>query len=371
MGDHGELLGEASKFEVKNTIKPVQDLIVHSGKIRKGIFKTGDAVLAKVETEGRADTERHHTVTHILHAALRSVLGDHVKQAGSLVTPERLRFDFTHYTALTEHEKDRIEEIVNTHIIENHPVETAEMDIDQAVASGAMALFDEKYGDMVRVVTVRDVSKELCGGTHTRASGDIGLFKIVSEAGIAAGVRRIEALAGRRAYQEVKREEKDLQEIARLLRSSDADIVGRVEKLMTQVRDMEKEIDRFKHKLQSSEAGDLIAGARDIEGVKVLVKRVDNMDPKDLRDFGDKLRDKLGSGILALGSARDDKVCLIVMVSKDLTTRFPAGRIIKDMAVILGGTGGGKPDLAQSGGKDPSKLDEALEALYAIIKEKR
>jgi alanyl-tRNA synthetase len=368
VGDRGAFLGEASKFEVKDTIKPVQDLIVHMGKIRKGTFKIGDAVLAKVEAEERADTARHHTVTHILHATLRSVLGEHVKQAGSLVSPERLRFDFTHYTAVTEREKERIEELVNERILENHPVDTVVMDIDQAIAAGAMALFDEKYGDKVRVVAVKDVSKELCGGTHARASGDIGLFKIVSEAGIAAGVRRIEALAGRRAFQKVKREEKDLREIAQLLKASDSDIVGRVEKLMAQLRDSEKELDRTKHKLQSSRADDVIGEAMEIQGVKVLVKRADGMDSKDLRDFGDKLRDKLGSGILALGSVRDDKVGLIVMVSKDLTQRFHAGKLIKEMAPILGGTGGGKADLAQSGGRDPGKLDAALEALYDAVK---
>ncbi len=296
------------------------------------------------------------------------MLGEHVKQAGSLVSPERLRFDFTHYTALSEREKERIEELVNERIIENHPVDTAVMDIDQAIAAGAMALFDEKYGDKVRVVTVKEVSKELCGGTHTRASGDIGMFKIVSEAGIAAGVRRIEALAGRRAYQEVKQEEKSLQEIAQLLKVSDSDIVGRVEKLVAQLKDSEKELDRMKHKLQSSQAGDVIGEATEIQGVKVLVKRADGMDSKDLRDFGDKLRDKLGSGILALGSVKDDKVSLIVMVSKDLTQRFNAGNLIKEMAPILGGTGGGKADLAQSGGKDPGKLDAALEALYDAVK---
>ncbi len=368
VGDRGEFLGEASKFEVTDTIKPVQDLLVHKGKIKKGTFKLGDAVLAKVETDNRADIARHHTVTHILHATLRSVLGEHVKQAGSLVSPERLRFDFTHYTALTEREKERIEELVNERIIENHPVDTTVMDIDQAIAAGAMALFDEKYGDKVRVVTVKDVSKELCGGTHTRASGDIGLFKIVSEAGIAAGVRRIEALAGRRAYQEVKQEEKSLQEIAQLLKVSDSDIVGRVEKLVAQLKDSEKELDRMKHKLQSSQAGDVIGEATEIQGVKVLIKRADGMDSKDLRDFGDKLRDKLGSGILALGSVKDDKVSLIVMVSKDLTQRFHAGMLIKEMAPILGGTGGGKADLAQSGGKDPGKLEAALEALYDAVK---
>jgi alanyl-tRNA synthetase len=368
VGDRGEFLGEASKFEVSDTIKPVQDLFVHKGKIKKGTFKLGDAVLAKVEADNRADIARHHTATHILHATLRSVLGEHVKQAGSLVSPERLRFDFTHYTALSEREKDRIEELVNERIVENHPVDTAVMDIDQAIAAGAMALFDEKYGDKVRVVSVKDVSKELCGGTHTRASGDIGLFKIVSEAGIAAGVRRIEALAGRRAYQEVKQEEKSLQEIAQLLKVSDSDIVGRVEKLVAQLKDSEKELDRMKHKLQSSQAGDVIGEATEIQGVKVLVKRADGMDSKDLRDFGDKLRDKLGSGILALGSVKDDKVSLIVMVSKDLTQRFHAGNLIKEMAHILGGTGGGKADLAQSGGKDPGKLDAALEALYDAVK---
>ena len=370
VGDQGEILGEAAKFAVMDTVKPAEGVFVHKGKMKKGGFKVGDAVLAKVNAEERMDTVRHHTATHILHATLRSVLGEHVKQAGSLVAPDRCRFDFTHYTALTEREKERIEELVNERIIENHPVAVAEMDIDQAIATGAMALFDEKYGDKVRVVTVQDVSKELCGGTHAKASGDIGLFKIVSEGGVAAGVRRIEILAGRRAYQAIRKEEQTLREIGQMLKVSDPDVAGRVERLMGQLRDAEKELDRLKHKMQSSQAGDVISEARDIKGVKVLAKRADGMDAKDLRDFGDKLRDKLGSGILALGSVKDDKVSLIVMVSKDLTSRYQAGTIIKEMAPILGGTGGGKPDLAQSGGKDPAKLDAALEALYAIV-EKR
>ena len=367
VGDKGELLGEAAKFAVTDTVKPVEGLIMHRGTIKKGTFKTGDAVLARVDADTRADTARHHTVTHILHSTLRSVLGEHVKQAGSLVSPDRLRFDFTHYTALTDREKERIEELVNERIVENHPVETKIMDIDQAIASGAMALFDEKYGDSVRVVAVKDVSRELCGGTHTRASGDIGLFKIISETGIAAGVRRIEALAGRRAYQAFKRGEQDILETARLLKSNDLDIVPRVERLVGQLRDTEKELDKLKHKFQASQAGDVISEAKTIKGVKVLVKRVDNMEQKDLRDFGDKLRDKLGSGILALGSAKDDRVSLIVMVSKDLTDRFHAGNIVKELAPILGGTGGGKPDLAQAGGKDPGKLDAALAALASVL----
>jgi alanyl-tRNA synthetase len=367
VGDKGELLGEATKFAIADTVKPVEGLFVHKGKVKKGSFKVGDAVLAKVDAEERMDTVRHHTATHILHATLRSVLGEHVKQAGSLVAPDRCRFDFTHYTALTEREKERIEELVNGRIIENHPVETREMDIDQAIASGAMALFDEKYGDKVRVVTVKDVSKELCGGTHARASGDIGLFKIVSESGIAAGVRRLEILAGRRAYQSVRKEEQDLREIGRLLKASDPDVVGRVERLMSQLREAEKDLERIKHKMQASEAGVVIEGAKVINGVKVLARRAENMDPKELRDFGDKLRDNIKSGILALGTAKDDKVSLIVMVSKDLVPKFHAGDIIKEMAAVLGGTGGGKPDLAQAGGKDPAKLDAALEALYTII----
>ena len=370
VGDKGELLGEAAKFAVSDTVKPVEGIFVHKGTVKKGSFKTGDAVLAKVEAEDRLDTVRHHTATHILHATLRSVLGEHVKQSGSLVAPDRLRFDFTHYTALTDREKERVEQLVNERIIENHPVETKVMDIDQAIATGAMALFDEKYGDKVRVVNVLEVSRELCGGTHAKASGDIGLFKIVSEVGIAAGVRRIEALAGRRAFQAVKKEEQRLREISELLKASDPDVVGRVERLLNQLREAEKELEKLKHKMQSSQAGDIISEAREMNGVRVLAKRLDNMEQKDLRDFGDKLRDKLGSGILALGSAKDGKVSLIVMVSKDLSGRFHAGHIIKDMAVILGGTGGGKPDLAQSGGKDPGKLDEALEALYTIIKKR-
>ena len=367
IGDRGEVLGEASKFQVTDTVRPVDGLIVHKGTIKKGTFRIGNAVLAKVDTEERAATARHHTVTHILHATLRSVLGDHVKQAGSLVSPERLRFDFTHYTSLTARERDRIEELINERVLENHPVETKVMDIDQAVASGAMALFDEKYGDKVRVVSVRDVSKELCGGTHTRASGDIGAFKIISEMGIAAGVRRIEAVAGKRAYQVFKREEQDLQDVAQLLKTTELDVVPRVEKLVAQIKSMEKELDQFKHKLQSSQAGDVIAEARTVNNVRVLVKRTDNMDARDLRDFGDKLRDKLGTGVLALGSVKDEKVNLIVMVSRDLTSRFHAGNIIREIAPILGGTGGGKPDMAQSGGKDPGKLDAALEALYTIV----
>jgi alanyl-tRNA synthetase len=367
VGDRGELLGEGTKFAVTDTVKPVEGLFVHKGTVKKGGFAVGDTVLAKVDAVERQDTVRHHTATHILHATLRSVLGEHVKQAGSLVAPDRCRFDFTHYTALSEREKERIEELVNERILENHPVAVAEMDIDQAIAAGAMALFDEKYGDKVRVVSVEDVSKELCGGTHAKASGDIGLFKIVSESGIAAGVRRLEILAGRQAYQTVRKEEQDLREISQLLKASDPDVVGRVERLMGQLREAEKELDRLKHKMQASQAGDLISEAKDIKGVRVLAKRVEAMEQKDLRDLGDKLRDKLGSGVLALGSAKDDKVSLIVMVSKDLTPKYHAGSLIKEMAAVLGGTGGGKPDLAQAGGKDPAKLDAALQALYPAV----
>jgi alanyl-tRNA synthetase len=367
VGDKGELLGEAAKFEVRDTLKPVEGLIVHIGAVKRGSFRTGDAVLAKVDADLRQDTVRHHTATHILHAVLRSVLGEHVKQAGSLVAPDRLRFDFSHYTALSDREKERIEELVNQRIVENHPVETKVMAIDQAISTGAMALFDEKYGDQVRVVTVKDVSRELCGGTHANASGDIGLFRILSETGIAAGVRRIEAVAGMRAYQAAKEDERHLREIAGLLKASDPDIVSRVERTLDQLRDTEKELDRLKHRLQASQAGDVISAAREINGVRVLATRADNVDARDLRDYGDKLRDKLGSGILAVGSVKDGKVSLIVMVTKDATVKYHAGTIIKHMAAILGGTGGGKPDLAQAGGKDPAKLDAALDALYTIV----
>lgn len=367
VGDKGEILGEFSKFSVMDTVKPLEDLVIHKGLVKKGSFKRGDAVLARVDSEVRMDTMRHHTVTHILHATLRSVLGEHVKQAGSLVAPDRLRFDFTHYAPLSRREKERIEEIVNERIIENHPVETRVMSLEEAMNTGAMALFDEKYGDMVRVVTVRGVSRELCGGTHAKASGDIGLFKILSESGVAAGVRRIEAVAGRRAYTAVKRQGQDLAEIAEMLKAPDFEAVQRVEKMLGQAKALEKEVERLKQMLQTSQAADLAGDVRVIEGVKTLAKRVDGMDAKDLRAFGDKLRDRLGSSVIALGSVKDEKVNLIVMVSKDLIDRFHAGQIIKDMAAVLGATGGGKPDLAQSGGKDPAKLDAALDRLYTII----
>jgi len=216
-------------------------------------------------------------------------------------------------------------------------------------------------------VTVKDVSKELCGGTHATASGDIGLFKIISETGIAAGVRRLEILAGRRAYQAVRTEEQSLREIGQLLKASDPDVVVRVERVLGQLRDAEKEIEKLKHKMQASQAGAIVSDAKVINGVRVLARRVENMDPKDLRDFGDKLRDNIRSGILALGLATDDKVSIIVMVSKDLTAKYHAGNLIKEMAAVLGGTGGGKPDMAQAGGKDPAKLDAALQALYAAV----
>lgn len=367
VGDKGDILAEFAKFSVNDTVRPFGDLIVHRGVVKKGGFKKGNAVLARVDRAARLDTVRHHTATHILHAVLRSVLGEHVKQAGSLVAPDRLRFDFTHYAPLTEREKERIEELVNEHIIENHAVETRVMSLDEAVRTGAMALFDEKYGDTVRVVSVRDVSKELCGGTHAKASGDIGPFKILSESGIAAGVRRIEAVAGRRAYEFMRREGEALKEIARLVKSSDMDVVSRVERLLSQMKMVEKELGRYRDRLHALEAGDAASGARVIDGVKVLAKRIDGMDAKGLREFGDKLRDRLGSGVMALGSVKEAKANLVVMVSKDLTPRFNAGRIIKEMAALLGGTGGGRPDLAQSGGKEITKLDEALDRLYTII----
>jgi alanyl-tRNA synthetase len=367
VGDQGELLGEGTRFIVEDTQKPFGDMIVHRGKVKKGTFKQGDVVLAKVDAEKRAATVRHHTVTHVLHATLRSVLGDHVKQAGSLVSPDRLRFDFTHYAALTERERERVEELVNERILENHAVDVREMGIDEAMASGATALFDEKYGDSVRVVTVAGVSRELCGGTHATASGDIGVFKILSETGVAAGVRRIEAVAGKCAYAAFRKEKGDLLEIAQALKAPDLDVVPRVERLVAQMKDLEKEVERLRHKMLSTQAGDVLSGARVVDGVRVLTKREDGMDPRDLRDFGDKLRDRMQSGVLALGSVKDDKVNLIVMVTKDLVGRLHAGQIVKELAGTLGGTGGGKPDLAQAGGKDPGKIDEALESVYAIV----
>ncbi len=327
----------------------------------------GDAADLKVLIRERNATARNHTATHLLQSALRQVVGDHVKQAGSLVTADRLRFDFTHFSAMTADELRRVENIVNGYIMDNSDVSSVEMAAAEAMQSGATALFGEKYGDRVRVVRVGEVSSELCGGTHVRAAGDIGLFKIVSEAGIAAGVRRIEAVTGSGAIEYVQQLEDEQKHLATLVKAEGGGVIDRVERLLARQKELQREVEELQSRLNASKSADLLAGVRESNGIKILATRVETEDPKGLRDLSDSLKDRLQSGVIVLGCAAAGKANLLVAVTKDLTDRCKAGDIIKSLAPIIGGSGGGKPELAQAGGTKPENLDEALEAAYKII----
>jgi len=366
-GDSGTIVSASATFAVSDTRKPAGGLIVHVGKVISGSLKSGDAVTLNVDAEKRQATALNHTATHILQAVLVEILGDHVKQAGSLVTPERLRFDFTHFSALSGDEITRIEDEVNRRIRENRAVASEEMAADKAIEAGATALFGEKYGDTVRVISVGDFSKELCGGTHVHAAGDIGIFKILSEGGIAAGVRRIEAQTGENAIRTVHEQEKVIRSIAELLKSEPAKVETRVKKLLEQQKELEKQLATLQARLNSERSGELLDQAKDINGVKVLAARVDGLDGKKLREMSDQLRDKLQSGVIILGGESDGKAALLVAVTPDLTSRLQAGTIIRSLAEQVGGRGGGKPELAQAGGSEPQHLDKALASATEVV----
>jgi alanyl-tRNA synthetase len=354
-------------LEVENTIKPMEELIIHQAKVKRGRVKEGMAVVLQVEGERRRAIALNHTATHLMQAVLRDVLGDHVHQAGSLVSPDRLRVDFTHFASMGKEELERVEALVNQKIRENVKVETKIMDVEEALQTGAMALFGEKYGEKVRVVMVSDFSIELCGGTHTSRTGDIGLFKIVSESGVAAGVRRIEALTGEGAYRFVKEEERELLEIASSLKSVPGELSSKIERLLERQRELEKELSSFQDKLSHQELTNLLPSIREVKGVKVLAAKVEGKDVKRMREFVDQLKVKMGSGIILLGGQSQNKVSLILGVTSDLTHRFNANELIKKIALLIGGTGGGRPDFAQAGGTDSKKLDEALKAIDDLI----
>jgi alanyl-tRNA synthetase len=345
----------------------VEDVLTHIGKLKKGRIRVGDEVTLKVDLETRRATEAHHSGTHVLNAALRAVLGDHVKQSGSLVNPERLRFDFTHFSRIDAEEMKRIETIANDIIRGNYPVVTAVLPKEEAMKTGAAAVFDEKYGDQVRVVRMGDESAELCGGTHVLRTGDIGLLKVVGESSVAAGVRRIEAVAGGEAVKYVEQVESELKKTADLLRAGHTEVAERVDKLLKHQRDLEKEIEGLKGKLAAKDSADLMDRAREIKGVRVLAAQVDAPDVKTLRDFGDKVRDKLGSGIVLLGSRVGDKAMLLCMVTKDLAGKYHAGNIIRELAPVVGGSGGGRPDMAQAGGPKPENISQALEQIAELL----
>jgi alanyl-tRNA synthetase len=366
-GDQGSLTTDDAQATVSDTRKPLPELTVHVAEITAGTLRVGDTAILTVDGERRRATARNHTATHLLQAALIEVLGDHVKQAGSHVTPERLRFDFTHFSAMSGEELEQVETLVNRRIRQNAEVDTRQMSHEQAVAAGATALFGEKYGDEVRVVRIGDISMELCGGTHTAASGDIGLFKILQETGIAAGVRRIEAVTGARALDVVRDQERTLDQLAALIKTDRPQLELRLRKLLERQKELERELESLQGRLNADQAGNLLSGAVDVAGIKLVCGRADNLDGKALRELADQVRDRLPSGVLVLGSANEGKAGLLVAVSKDLTKQLQAGKMVKQLAAMVGGGGGGRPDLAQAGGSKPEQLDEALAAVPQLI----
>jgi alanyl-tRNA synthetase len=338
--------------------------------VEEGELRTGDRVDARVDQARRQAIALNHSATHLLHAALRAILGDHVQQKGSLVQPERLRFDFSHFEPLSRGQILAIERLVNREIRENHRVETRIMALDDAKSEGAMALFGEKYADEVRVLRMGDFSTELCGGTHVRAVGDIGLFKIVAESGIASGVRRIEAVSGEGALDWVEADEDRLLRLASLIKGGRDDLDDKVVQLLDRSKRLEKDLAELKAKLASSAGADLVSQAEEIGGVKVLAAKLDGVDAKSLRDTLDQLKGKLGSAVVVLATEVDGKVSLVAGVTKDLTGRMKAGDLIKTVAAKVGGKGGGRPDMAQAGGNDPSGLPAALELVNDWVRER-
>jgi alanyl-tRNA synthetase len=369
-GDQGVLTAPEGTIEITQTIKPVPELFVHQGTVTRGRVRQGDLVQASLNLPLRCAASRNHTGTHLLHAALREVLGPHVKQLGSLVAPSRLRFDFAHFSPSRPTQLEEVEGLVNERIRLNDPVGTKSMGITEAVQEGALAFFGDKYGDKVRVVEIDGFSKELCGGTHCRHTGEIGLFKLVSETGVAAGVRRIEAQTGEGAYELLKHREAEVRMLADLLKTNPPDVLAKVRKLVASLKEKDQELEKLKARLASSGSGTGGAETRTVHGVTVYAQRVDGLEMNDLRGLADTLRDKLKSAVIALGSVKDGKASLLLAVTKDLSGRFPAGEVINPLAAAIGGTGGGRPEMAQAGGKLTDEIDRALAQVFAEVEQK-
>ncbi|VVS91110.1 alanine--tRNA ligase [Desulfoluna spongiiphila] len=367
MGDCGTISGDGFQLTVLDTIKDPTGLFIHKCRVESGAVKAGLTATLAVDGEKRAATALNHSATHILHAALRSVLGDHVKQAGSLVGPDRLRFDFTHFAHVDRATLDAIEACVNDHIRMNVPVGVEEMDAEEAMKTGATALFDEKYGDRVRVVSMGDFSKEFCGGTHTAASGDIGAFRILSDSGIASGVRRIEALTGTSAVASIQSSVNTLGEAAAMVKATPENLSERLEKLLADNKALEKELKQLKMQMAGKAAESLDDDIKEVNGVRAVAKKVSVENPAQLRELADRFRDKIGSGVVLLGTESGGKALLLALVTKDLTKTYKAGDIVKKAAAIVGGGGGGRPDMAQAGGSKPEHLDEALSSLFEYL----
>jgi len=368
VGDIGRLeTSRGDLVEILDTQRPQPSLIVHRGRVTRGAVQVGDKVRLVLDSARRQATRLNHSATHILHSALREILGGHVRQAGSLVTPDRLRFDFTHTSPVKDESLQRIEDLVNMHIRENAEVTSEEMSLNDALKGGALAFFGEKYGERVRVLRMGDFSTELCGGTHVSRTGDIGVLKLKAEAGVASGVRRIEAITGEGALEWIRQREHVLKEVSHLLKGTEEDIAEKIERLLAQQRELEKKIAQMQSSLAGSQSGDIASQARKLNGVSVVASRVEGVDDKGLRELADQLRDKLQPAVVVLGAPLGDRVALLAAVSKEVSKQFHAGNIIKQIAPIVGGGGGGRPDFAQAGGKDAARLDEALQKVYELV----
>ncbi len=367
IGDTGIISGRQGRGEVVDTQYRGAGLVAHRLRVVEGGFREGEDVAASVESPRRQGLRLHHTGTHLLHAALRKVLGTHVTQAGSLVAPDRLRFDFTHTKPVKDRDLDQVEDLVNEAVRENIPVDPFWTDLDAALKMGAMALFGEKYGNHVRVIRIGDFSTELCGGTHLDATGQIGLFKVTTEGAVASGVRRLEAVTGSAALAHVGQEEQALRQAADLLRIPPLEVPRRLQKLLDDQKGLEKQVAEMETRLAKGRAQDLVGGARSVAGMPVVVARLDGLDADGLRAVVDSVRERLPSGVTFLGAVTDGKVSLVSAVTKDLTTRVHAGKLIQEVAKAVGGGGGGRPDLAQAGGKNPAELDRALAGVYDLV----
>ena len=368
VGDHGVIETAAgARVEVRDVKKPVDGLFVHKGALVAGELREGQTVALRVDEETRRATVRNHSGTHLLHAALRKVLGAQAMQKGSLVAADRLRYDFTHDSPLTQDELNAIEDYANDWIERNHGQETKLMSYSAAVEAGAIAIFDEKYGDEVRVVSFGDASTELCGGTHAAASGEIGLLRITSESGIAAGIRRIEALTGKGALAWIREREQTLEQAAELLKTQSTELPERIERLLEERKDAQRKIDQLEGAQRGEAAGDLLSEARDVSGAKVIGARVDGLEAKALSEMIDDLRNRMGSGVVCIASERDGKALVAVGVTKDLVGTYRAGDLVREVAKVVGGGGGGRPDFAQAGGKDPSRIEAALDKFHELV----
>ena len=369
VGDTGTLVGQGFKARVLSTTKPLTKLVVHQCRLEEGTVRPGDICTAEVDHGLRSATRRNHTATHLLHSALKEILGEHVQQSGSLVEPGRFRFDFTHFEALTGDEIRHIEDVVNDNVLDNLDVLTREMSPEEAMEEGAVALFGEKYGETVRVVSVPGVSMELCGGTHVARTGDIGLFKVTQEGSIAAGVRRIEGVTGTGVLEKLRNDEDFLRKMAESVRVSVPELPGRLKKLQDTIQEQDQKI----RDLMASVAGGGSAGLedqiREESGIRYLAAELPGQDAGSLREAADRMRDKIGSGVVLLATRDAEKVALVVRVTKDLSDRFPAGEFVKRLAPLVGGGGGGRPDMAQAGGKNPEGLPELLDTMDSVIRE--